>query len=111
MALRITTPKSVRVKVGRSKARTVVVAAADVRDLFSDLGVTFDDDDLVKPGLDARVSDGDRIVLTRVRVKQVHHAHEKVAPRVVERPDSTMYVGERATVRAGTPASATSSTR
>ncbi|HEX7716390.1 MAG TPA: transglycosylase family protein [Marmoricola sp.] len=103
MALRITTPKSVEVKVGRGKARTVVVAAADVGDLFSDLGVAVDDDDLVRPGLDAPVSDGDRIVLTRVRVEQVHHAHERVAPRVVERPDATMYVGERTTVRAGTP--------
>ena len=103
MALRITTPKSVVVKLGRAKPRTVVLAAADVRELLDELGASYDDDDKVKPGLDTLVADGDRIVLTKVRVKRVHRAHEKMAPRVVEREDSTMYAGERETVREGTP--------
>jgi uncharacterized protein YabE (DUF348 family) len=103
MALRITTPKTVVVKAGRAKARTVVIAAADVRELLDDLGASYDDNDIVKPGLDALVSDGDRIVLTKVRIKRVHHAREKVAPRVVEREDSSMYLGDRTTVRTGTP--------
>jgi uncharacterized protein YabE (DUF348 family) len=101
MALRITTPKSVVVKLGRQPARKVVLAAGDVGDLLDQLGANHDDDDLVSPGLDVPVVDGARIVLTRVRVKEVHRSHEKVAPRVIERQDSSMYVGERATVRAG----------
>lgn len=101
MALRITTPKTVVVKLGRAKPRKMVLAAADVRDLLEELGVTFDDDDLVKPGFDHAVADGDRIVLTRVRVKRVHVAHEKVAPRVIERDDATLYAGEKETVRPG----------
>jgi len=103
MALRITTPKSVLVKVGRAKVRKVVIAAADVRELLDDLGATYDENDIVKPGLDAMVEDGDRIRLTKVRIKRVHRAHEEVAPRVIEREDSSMYLGDRSTVRTGTP--------
>jgi uncharacterized protein YabE (DUF348 family) len=103
MALEVTTPKTVKVKLGRAKTRKVVLAAADVRDLLDDLDAKYDDNDIVKPGLNKSVSDGDKIVLTRVHVKTLHLAHEKVAPRVIEREDSSMYVGERTTVRAGTP--------
>jgi len=102
MALRITTPKSVLVKLGRAKARKVVLAAVDVRDLLDELGATYDEDDLVTPGLDTLVADGQRIVLTKVRVAEVHVAREKVAPQVTERPDATMYSGDTETVRAGT---------
>jgi resuscitation-promoting factor RpfB len=101
MALAITTPKAVVVKVGRAKARKVVLAAADVRDLLGELGAKYDDNDIVKPGLGKAIDDGDRIVLTKVRVKRLHRAHEKVAPSVIEREDSSMYVGDRKTVRAG----------
>jgi len=103
MALTITTPKDVVVKLGRTKARKVVIAAADVRDLLDKLGAAYDENDLVKPGLAARVDDGDRIVLTRVRVKRLHVAREKVAPPVIERQDATMYAGDRKVVRPGTP--------
>jgi uncharacterized protein YabE (DUF348 family) len=103
MALQITTPKAVTVKLGRTKARQVVLAAADVADLLDKLDASYDDNDLVEPGLDAPVVEGQRIVLTRVKVEKVHVAREKVAPPVVERQDSTLYVGDRETVRAGKP--------
>jgi resuscitation-promoting factor RpfB len=103
MALAITTPKAVVVKLGRLKARKVVLAAADVRDLLDKLGTTYDDDDIVKPGLDAAVTDGAHIKLTRVRIKRVHVGHEKMQAPVVEKQDSSMYVGDRTTERAGTP--------
>jgi resuscitation-promoting factor RpfB len=101
MALRITTPKHVAVKLGRDKVRKVVIAAATVRDLFDQLGASYDKNDDVEPGLDAPVADGDRIVLTRVKVKQLHVAREKVDAPVVEHEDSSMYVGDRETVRPG----------
>jgi resuscitation-promoting factor RpfB len=103
MALRITTPKAVVVKLGRAKAHKVVLAAEDVRDLLDELGASYDGNDRVTPGFDHLIADGDRIVLTRVRVKRLHLTHEKVAPQVIERSDSSMYVGDRKTVRAGTP--------
>jgi resuscitation-promoting factor RpfB len=103
MALAITTPKSLVVKIGRAKARPVVLVAADVRDALDELGTTYDTDDLVSPSLDAPLTDGARVVLTRVRVKEVHVPREKVAARVVRREDSTMYAGDTETVRAGTP--------
>ena len=103
MALQITTPKTVTVKLGRTKAREVVLAASDVGDLLDKLDASYDENDRVEPGLDAPVVDGQRIVLTRVKVEKVRVAREKVAPPVVEREDSTLYVGDRETVRAGTP--------
>jgi uncharacterized protein YabE (DUF348 family) len=103
MALRITTPKSVVVKLGNEKARPVVLAAADVRDLLDQLDAAYDSDDLVKPGLDAPLVDGQRIVLTRVQVKQVHVPDEAIKPDVVERKDDTLPAGETQTVRQGTP--------
>ena len=103
MALTITTPKAVTVKLGRAKAHKVVVAAANVRDLLDKVGATYDGNDIVKPGLDKTVTDGQRIVLKKVRIKKVHVAREKVAPPVTERPDSSLYLGDRETVKAGTP--------
>lgn len=103
MALEITTPKSLVVKLGRTQARPVVVAAADVRDLLDELGATYDEDDVVTPALDAPLTDGARVVLTRVQVTEVHVPREEVAPRVVKRDDATMYAGDTETVREGTP--------
>jgi uncharacterized protein YabE (DUF348 family) len=103
MSLRITTPKAVTVKLGRAKAHKVVVAAASVKDLLAKVGATYDDNDIVKPRLDKPVLEGQRIVLTKVRIKKVHIAREKVAPPVTERKDSSLFVGDRETVRTGKP--------
>ena len=103
LALRITTPKSVVVKLGRAQARPVVIAATDVRDLLDDLGAAYDENDVVRPGLDTALADGQRVVLTRVTVKQVHVPRETVQPQVVRRDDPSMYEGETKTVRQGTP--------
>jgi len=102
MSLQITTPKALVVKVGSEKKRKVVLAASSVRGVLDELDVTYDRDDLVTPGLDAPLTDGLRIVLTRVKVKQVHVARQPIAPRVIRRDDPTMYAGETKTVRAGT---------
>jgi len=103
MALAMTTPKSVVVKLGRSEPRPVVLAAIDVRDVLESLGTTYDADDIVAPGLDTRVEDGARIVLTRVSVKNLHVPDQKIPAGVVRRDDSTMYTGDTKTVRAGVP--------
>ena len=103
MNLRITTPKSVIVKIGGADARPVVVAASDVRDLLNQLGATYDENDLVKPGFDASLADGERIVLTRVSVKEQHVPDEAVQPRVIRRDDPTLYAGQTETAREGTP--------
>jgi uncharacterized protein YabE (DUF348 family) len=103
MALRITTPKALTVKLGRAASRKVVLAAADVRDLLAELGASYDADDRVSPGLDTPLADGQRIVLTRIRVARVHIPRERIEPPVVERNDDTMYAGDTKTVRAGKP--------
>ncbi|HEY0904451.1 MAG TPA: transglycosylase family protein [Marmoricola sp.] len=101
MALRITTPKSVVVKLGKARQRTVEIAAADVRGLLDELGSSYDDNDIVKPGLDTAIADGDRIVLTKVRVERLRVPREKIAPQVIERKDASLPAGETETVREG----------
>jgi len=102
MALVISTPKSIRVKIGNAHSRLMKVAVPNARALFKKLHVTFDSNDIVKPGLDKVLKRGDRVVLVKVHSRTKHVAHERVAPPVTEQRDSTMYVGERKTVKQGT---------
>lgn len=103
MLLRITTPKAFLVKVGKADRRRVTVAAPDVRSLLSTLKATYDADDIVRPALDQPITAGDKVTLIRVRTASKFVPREVVAPPVTERPDSSMYAGERKTVDAGRP--------
>jgi uncharacterized protein YabE (DUF348 family) len=103
MSLRITTPKAVTLKLGRAKAHKVIVAATNVRDLLDKVGATYDGNDIVKPRLTKPVVEGQRIVLTKVRIKKVHVAREKIAAPVTEHKDASMPLGDRETVRTGKP--------
>lgn len=102
MALAITTPKRFVVKLGAQRARVVAVAAPNVRALLTDLNASYDANDIVKPGLDHVLRAGDRVVLTEVHAATKRVARERIAPKVVEKPDSSMYVGDRETESAGT---------
>ncbi|MFL6156736.1 MAG: transglycosylase family protein [Marmoricola sp.] len=103
MALLITTPKRFLVKLGNSARRPVKAASPDVRSLLARLGSTPDADDIVRPALDTPLTAGDRVTVIKVRTKRKHVAHERVAPGVTERPDASMYVGDRTTVTSGRP--------
>ncbi|MBO9523715.1 MAG: DUF348 domain-containing protein [Nocardioidaceae bacterium] len=101
MRLAITTPKRFVVTIGNQRPRVVAIAAPNVRGLLSDLHVTYDADDIVKPALGRPLEGGDRVTLIRVKKTTKRVAHERVAPKVVERPDSSLYVGDRETEREG----------
>jgi uncharacterized protein YabE (DUF348 family) len=102
MVLLVSTPKTVKVKIGTAHTRKMKVAVPNARALFKKLKVKFDSNDIVKPGLDTVLKPGTRVVLVRVRSLQQHIAHERMAPPVTQQRDSTMYVGERKTIKTGT---------
>ncbi len=103
MALEITTPKQVTVKVGKQKPRTVSLPAADPAALLEMLGAAYDDDDIVRPALDAPLNDGDTVTLVRVRKVTHRVAKERLPVPVTQEKDASMYAGERTTVDAGRP--------
>jgi uncharacterized protein YabE (DUF348 family) len=102
MALLVSTPKTIRVKIADAHTLKMKVAVPNTRALFKRMHVRFDKDDIVKPALDKTLKPGMRVVLVRVKSFKKHVAHERVAPPVTKQRDSTMYVGQSKTVKAGT---------
>src|SRR5690349_631831 len=103
MALVISTPKTIRVKIGNAHTVKMRVAVPNARALFKKLNVKVGSSDIVKPSLDNVLKPGSRVVLIRVHAVQKHIARERMAPPVTEQRDSTMYAGERQTIKQGTP--------
>jgi len=101
MALAVVTPKHVVVRVGGHRAEHQKLTALTVRDALEALGVRVHKHDRVRPGLDAPIADGDRLVLTRIRIVTKNVANEKVAFDTIEKDDASMVQGTTAVDRAG----------
>ena len=104
MDLAVVTPKSVVVKLGDAKSKKTTVTALTVGEALKELGTPADSNDRVKPGLNAVISDGDKLTLTKVRVVQKRVA-ESIGYGRVKKQDASMYTDESETVRAGRPGS------
>jgi uncharacterized protein YabE (DUF348 family) len=98
--LAVVTPKKFTFKDGAEKARTVEVPALTVREALRELDVRVGKHDELKPGPKAELEDGDRVVLTQVRVVERKRT-ESIDFSTVERADSSMYEGEEEVVRSG----------
>jgi uncharacterized protein YabE (DUF348 family) len=98
--LEVVTPKKITLKNGAKKAHTVTVPALTVADALKDLDIELGKKDEVKPGLKATVEDGDRIVVTKVRVV-TRKVTEGVDFDTVEKSDSSMSKGDTKVVREG----------
>jgi uncharacterized protein YabE (DUF348 family) len=101
LSLDVVTPKTVRIKVGPKSFARARVAALTVADVLDELGVSVDDDDAVKPRLHTKISDGDKVVITRIRVVTRKVAGEVVDFTTVEREDPSAFEGEDAVIKAG----------
>jgi uncharacterized protein YabE (DUF348 family) len=101
--LRITvaTPKTLTVVIGGKHPVHRTIPAVTVEQALTALGVTLGKHDTVRPGLHHQLGDGDRLVLTRVRILHKHVAGEAVAYGTVTRDDSSMLEGHSTVVRAG----------
>jgi uncharacterized protein YabE (DUF348 family) len=100
MDLAVVTPKTLKVKLGDERAKKTTVTAVTVGDALKKLGEPADGNDRVKPGVDAKLQDGDKIVLTKVRVAE-RRVTEAVQFDTVKKQDSSMYSDESKTLRAG----------
>jgi resuscitation-promoting factor RpfB len=100
MDLAVVTPKTLQVKLGDERAKKTTVTALTVRDALKELGEPADANDEVKPGLDATIQDGDKLVLTKVRVVE-RRVTEAVDFDTVKKQDAGMYSDQSRTVRAG----------
>jgi uncharacterized protein YabE (DUF348 family) len=98
--LAVVTPKTVTVKLGDAAKKKTTVTALTVGDALDELGAKADGNDEVKPGLDAKIEDGDKLTLTKVRVVQ-RKVTESINAGAVKKPDSSMYTDESQTVRSG----------
>ncbi len=99
LVLSVTTPKNVVVRVdGKNLSETTT--GATVGDVLSELHVTADSDDRVKPGLDTAITKGLAIAVQRVSATQVK-ATEAIAAPMSRKSDSSLYKGQTKTLKAG----------
>ncbi|MCB0906543.1 MAG: DUF348 domain-containing protein [Nocardioidaceae bacterium] len=101
MALDLVTPKHVVVRVGGHRAEHQKLTALTVRDALEALGIRVHKHDRVRPGLNSPIADGDRLVLTRIRIVTKNVANEKVAFDTIEKDDASLVQGTTAVDRAG----------
>jgi uncharacterized protein YabE (DUF348 family) len=99
LVLSVTTPKNVVVRVdGKNLSETTT--GATVGDVLSELHVTRDSDDRVKPGLDTAITTGLAIAVQRVTATQVKTT-EAIAAPMSRKSDSSLYKGQTKTIKAG----------
>ena len=101
LRLEVTTPKTIKVKVGKQQFKRENLKALTVAEVFDELGVKVSPHDKVSPGLDTEIADGDKIVLTDIRIVTKRVKDEAIHYGVVKREDGSMLEGEDETVRAG----------
>jgi resuscitation-promoting factor RpfB len=101
MAVTIATPKRLTLAVGGAKPVTKKVAALTVSEALRDRGVKVDDDDIVRPRPGKLVDDGDRIVVTKVKVVKRAVLDEAIPFETETVPDDSMFEGEEEVVREG----------
>ena len=101
MTLEVVTPKKVQVKVGDGKLKRKQLTAVTVEDVLDEMGVKFGKRDKVTPALGKEISDGDKVVVTDIRVVTRDVKGESIGFDTVTREDGSMLEGEEETVRSG----------
>jgi uncharacterized protein YabE (DUF348 family) len=101
MALEVTTPKLVTLKVADGKAVRHNIPASTVGDLLHKLHAGVDRNDLVRPSRSADLTDRTKIVVTKIGVRTKRVPHEAIPAPVQEQKDSSMMSGDTSTVRQG----------
>jgi uncharacterized protein YabE (DUF348 family) len=101
--LRITvaTPKTLTVFLGGRHPLHRTIPAVTVRQALAALHVTLGKHDVVRPRLGHRLDDGDKLVLTRVRIVEKRVSGESIGYATITRDDSSLAQGKSTVVRAG----------
>jgi resuscitation-promoting factor RpfB len=101
LALDMTTPKLVTLKVGNAKVERHNVPAKTVGDLLQQVDAGVDRNDVVRPSRSADLTDRTKIVVTKIGVRTKHVPHETIPAPVTEQKDDSLMVGDSKTVREG----------
>ena len=101
MALDMTTPKLVTLKVGNAKVERHNVPAQTVGDLLKQVDAGVDPTDVDRPSRSADLTDRTKIVVTKIGVRTKHVPRERIAAPVTEQKDGSMMAGDTKTVREG----------
>ncbi len=101
MAVELITPKRVAVKIADNKVKRHNVPAATVGELLSTLDAGVDRNDIVRPSRSAELTNGTRVVVTKIGVRNKRVAREVIPAPVTEQKDDSLPEGETTTVRAG----------
>jgi uncharacterized protein YabE (DUF348 family) len=101
--LRITvaTPKKLTVVIGGKHPRHRTISAVTVGQALKMLHVHLHKHDVVHPGRRHVISDGDKLVLTRIRIARRHVSGESFGYPTITRDDSSMLQGHSSVVRPG----------
>jgi uncharacterized protein YabE (DUF348 family) len=99
MTLEVTTPKRVSLTVADNKVEKHNLPAATVGELLQQVGGV-DRNDVVRPSRSAELTDGTRVVVTKV-VKTKRVPREVIPAPVQEQKDDSMMQGDTETVREG----------
>jgi uncharacterized protein YabE (DUF348 family) len=101
--LRITvaTPKKLTVVIGGKHAVHQTIPAVTVQQALEALDVKLGKHDTVRPGLKHVLDDGDKLVLTRVKIVRKHVSGESIGYSTITRDDSSMLEGHSTVVRSG----------
>ncbi|MCW2868371.1 MAG: hypothetical protein JWR20_2559 [Marmoricola sp.] len=101
LALSVTTPKAVTLKVGTGKVQRRNLPVATVGQLLSRSAPNVDANDVVRPSRGTRLTDGTRIVVTKIGVRTKHVPREVLPAGTRRENDSSLDKGTTKTVRPG----------
>jgi len=99
MSLSLTTPKKVALKVADDKVEKHNVPATTVGDLLSEVDARVDRNDIVRPSRSTELTDGTRVVVTKIGTRTKRVPRETIPASVTEQKDDSMMEGETKTVR------------
>jgi uncharacterized protein YabE (DUF348 family) len=101
LRISIATPKRLTFVIGGKKAVHRTVPAYTVGQALKALNVKLGKDDVVHPGLHHALTEGDKVVLDRIRIVRKHVDGETVPFSTLTHDDSSMLKGRSTVVRAG----------
>jgi resuscitation-promoting factor RpfB len=101
MALEVVTPKKLKLEIAGKKPVKKELTALTTKDALKEMHVKVGKHDIVKPGLDKELEDGDQVVFTDIRVVTKKVKAETLDYDTIEREDSSMLEGKTDVIRAG----------
>jgi uncharacterized protein YabE (DUF348 family) len=104
LSLVVQTPKRITITNGAARPHQATTTGVTVGQALRDLHLKLDRNDSVRPHRNARVTNGTKIVVTRIAVR-LHKKVQSVAYGTVVRDDASLYTDQTRVARPGKPGS------